>query len=329
MRTERLVQSSALSVVVPAYNEARRLGSSLPILAEVVRRAEGELIVVDDGSEDDTAAVVADHLRHVPRAHLVRLPLNSGKGAAVRAGVARARGRAVVFMDADLSTDLDDLPALLAGLDDADVVIGSRAVVGSTVEGSTAARVRMGRTFNCMTRALTGLDMKDTQCGFKAFRAPAAKLLFHLGVVDGFAFDVEILTLARRIGYRVREVPVHWHAVAGSRVNVLRDPAVMARDVLVTNARWRRSRVLAVLRTLEGQDAVDVLRANLRTSDSVVPWSEGALALLPGIGASVAASVVARLRRHEPELHVRAATVPVSAVLDPDTEDLRRAITAA
>jgi glycosyltransferase involved in cell wall biosynthesis len=299
------------------------------VLVDLVRRADGELIVVDDGSEDATADVAADHLRGVPRARLVRLPLNSGKGAAVRAGVARARGRAVVFMDADLATDPDDLPALLAGLETGDVAIGSRAVEGSTVEGASAARAHMGRTFNRLTRVLTGLNLKDTQCGFKAFRAPAANLLFHLGVVDGFAFDVEILTLARRIGYRVNEVPVHWHAVKGSRVSVLRDPALMARDVLVTNARWRRSRVLSVLRTLEGDAAVEFLRANLRASDSVVPWSEGALALLPGIQPAVAASVVARLRRNEPELWVRAATMPVTAVLHPATEDLRRALAAA
>ncbi|TMK83378.1 MAG: glycosyltransferase, partial [Actinobacteria bacterium] len=229
---------SALSVVVPAYNEARRLTLSLPPLLDVVSDADAELIVVDDGSDDGTAEVAAGLLAGVPGAKVVRLALNSGKGAAVRTGVNHARGRSIVFMDADLATDLH--------------AIGSRVVEGATVDGASSARARMGRTFNRVARAVTGLDLGDTQCGFKAFRAPVAQLLFHLGVVDGFAFDVEILALARRMGYRVAEVPVHWHAVEDSSVDVLRDPGRMVRDVLLTQARWRRTRILTVLRALEG-----------------------------------------------------------------------------
>src|SRR5205807_9013629 len=193
-------------------------------------------------------------LAGVPRAKLLRLALTSGKGAAVRAGVAHARGRSIVFMDADLATDLRDLPALLDALDTADLAIGSRVIPGATVEGSTSARERMGRQFNRVARLVTGIDVRDTQCGFKAFRAPVAQLLFHLGVVDGFAFDVEILALARRMGYRVAEVPVHWRAIPGSRVDVMRDPARMVRDVLLTHARWRRTRILPL-----GVPAADVL----------------------------------------------------------------------
>src|SRR5205807_8748062 len=198
-------------------------------------------------------------LAGVPRAKLLRLALTSGKGAAVRAGVAHARGRSIVFMDADLATDLRDLPALLDALDTADLAIGSRVIPGATVEGSTSARERMGRQFNRVARLVTGIDVRDTQCGFKAFRAPVAQLLFHLGVVDGFAFDVEILALARRMGYRIAEVPVHWHAVEDSRVDVMRDPVRMVRDVVMTRARWRRSRVLAELRALREHGVITVL----------------------------------------------------------------------
>jgi glycosyltransferase involved in cell wall biosynthesis len=257
--------------VVPAYNEARRLETSLLPLIEFVRDAEAELILVDDGSDDATSSVAAAHLAGVPQAKLVRLALNSGKGAAVRAGVARARGRAIVFMDADLATDLNDVPTLVEALDHADVAIGSRVVPGATVEGASGARVRMGRTFNRLTRMVTGLTLRDTQCGFKAFRAPAAQLLFHLAVVDGFAFDVEILALARRIGYRVAEVPVHWHAVEGSRVDVLRDPARMMRDVVLTHARWRRTRILAVLRALEPDGVVDLRTATVPAATLLDP----------------------------------------------------------
>ena len=319
---------NALSVVVPAYNEARRLETSLPLLADVAADAGAELIVVDDGSDDGTAEVAATRLAGLPGAKIVRLALNSGKGAAVRAGVAHARGGSIVFMDADLATDLGDLPALLEALETSDVAIGSRVMPGATVDGATSTRARMGRTFNRMARVVTGLDLRDTQCGFKAFRAPVAQLLFHLGVVDGFAFDVEILALARRMGYRVAEVPVHWHAVEGSRVDVMRDPARMLRDVFLTQARWRRTRILAVLRALQGESAVDVLRANLRASDNVVPWSDGALALLPCSEVRVAASVVDRLRRREPDLRVTATAVSASTLLDPDGDEIRQALTA-
>jgi len=322
------VQPSSLSVVVPAYNEARRLEDSLPPLLDLVTDAQAELIVVDDGSEDGTSAVAAAHLAGVPRAKLLRLALNSGKGAAVRAGVAHARGRSIVFMDADLATDLRDLPALLDALDTADLAIGSRVIPGATVEGSTSARERMGRQFNRVARLVTGIDVRDTQCGFKAFRAPVAQLLFHLGVVDGFAFDVEILALARRMGYRIAEVPVHWRAVAGRRVDVMRDPARMLRDVLLTQARWRRTRLLAVLLALQGDGAVDVLRANMRASDNVVPWSGGALGLMPCSEVQVASSVMARLRRCQPDLRVKATAVPATALLDPASDELRQALTA-
>jgi glycosyltransferase involved in cell wall biosynthesis len=322
------VQPSALSVVVPAYNEARRLRTSLPPLLDTVSDIGAELIVVDDGSDDDTSEVAAAHLAGLPGAKVVRLALNSGKGAAVRAGVAHARGRSIVFMDADLATDLGDLPALLDALETADVAIGSRGLPEATVEGATKTRAGMGRVFNRLARAITGLDVRDTQCGFKAFRAPVAQLLFHLGVVDGFAFDVEILALARRMGYRVAEVPVHWHAIEGSRVDVVRDPARMARDVLLTQARWRRTRILAVLRALEGDGVVEVLRANMRASDNVVPWSEGALALLPCTEVEVASSVLERLRRRQPDLHVTVTAVPGTALLDPNGDELRQALTA-
>jgi len=320
---------SALSVVVPAYNEARRLKDSLPSLVDVIDDAGAELIVVDDGSDDDTAAVAAAHLADLPGSKVVRLPLNSGKGAAVRAGVAHARGRSIVFMDADLATDLGDLPALVDALETADVAIGSRVVEGATVDCASSTRAHMGRTFNRVARSVTGLDIADTQCGFKAFRAPVAQLLFHLGVVDGFAFDVEILALARRMGYRVAEVPVHWHAVEDTRVDLLRDPVRMVRDVLLTQARWRRTRILAVLRALEGSGAVEVLRASMRASDNVVPWSEGALALLPCNEVRVASSIVDRIRRRQPELHVTVTEVPATALLEPEGDELRQALVQA
>jgi len=180
---------------------------SLPILADLAAVGGHELIVVDDGSDDGTVDIARTLLRGVPGAAVVRLPRHRGKGAAVRAGVAHAGADAIVFLDADLATDPTDLPVLLAALDHAHIAVGSRAIPGSLTVESTAVRVHAGRLFNTTVRALTRLPLLDTQCGFKAFRHNVAKLLFGLQRVDGLAFDVELLTLARRFGFSVIEVP--------------------------------------------------------------------------------------------------------------------------
>lgn len=224
-----------LSIVIPAYNEEQQLGPSLARLVASIPPGT-EVIVVDDGSTDDTCKVAVEQLSAFPLGTVMRLPWNSGKGAAVRAGVALAQGCSIVFMDADLSTDLDDLPRLLAGLEEADVVVGSRSTAGSVVENCPPLRVVMGRTFNRLVRGITGIPSLDTQCGFKAFRANVAKLLFSLQRVEGFAFDVELFVLARRLGFRVLEVPVRWKAAEGSQVRK-RDPLLMLRDVVAVQVR--------------------------------------------------------------------------------------------
>lgn len=224
-----------VSIVIPAYNEGRRLGPSLARLVAAIP-AGTEVIVVDDGSTDDTCRVAVEQLSAFSRGTVMRLPWNSGKGAAVRAGVGLAQGRSIVFMDADLSTDLDDLPRLLAGLEEADIVVGSRSAAGSVVESCPPLRVVMGRTFNRFVRGVTGIPSLDTQCGFKAFRASVAKLLFSLQRVEGFAFDVELFVLARRLGFRVLEVPVRWKAAEGSQVRK-RDPLLMLKDVVGVQVR--------------------------------------------------------------------------------------------
>ena len=164
--------------------------------------------------------------------HVVAAPSNRGKGAAVRLGMAQARGRALVFMDADLATDLSALEPLVRALDDHHVAIGSRALSGTVVEDASAKRRRMGSSFNHLVRAATGVPFEDTQCGFKAFRSPIGKLLFALGRVDGYAFDVEMLGLARQLDLGVLEIPVHWREVEGSHVRPVADALRMTRDVI-------------------------------------------------------------------------------------------------
>ena len=227
----------AVTVVVPAFNEATRLAATLPVLAAHALRHDMEIVVVDDGSTDHTAQLAAAILGPPRAGHVVRLEHNMGKGAAVRAGVAVARGDAVVFMDADLATDLGDLPALLAGLDDHDIVIGSRRVAGAVVSDG-AGRRQIGAAFNVVVRSLTGLSIADTQCGCKAFRADAARRVFALARTDGFAFDVELLLIATRLGLSIDERPVRWHAVPGSKVSRLRDPVRMTADVWRVRRRW-------------------------------------------------------------------------------------------
>ncbi len=212
-----------LSIVIPAYNEAARLPGTLRALAERFAHTSTEVVVVDDGSLDPTAEVARAASTDDFPITVIRLPENRGKGAAVRAGVAATTGDAVLYMDADLATDLGALDGFIARLADADVVVGSRAVPGARVHNTTALRTVMGRTFNGMVRLIARLEVHDSQCGFKAYRGDVARLLFGLSEVDGFAFDPEVLVMARILGYRVVEVPVDWTAVDGSSVRPLRD----------------------------------------------------------------------------------------------------------
>ncbi|WP_396229909.1 glycosyltransferase family 2 protein, partial [Frankia sp. CpI1-P] len=159
----------------------------MPPLVSMMRKIpDAEVILVDDGSTDGTAAVAEEHLAGLPGGRVLRLPWNSGKGAAVRAGVSVAHGASIVFMDADGASDVNDLPLLLAALEHAEVALGSRRIGGGAVRSSSR---RVGSwAFNQITRSLASLDVADTQCGFKAFRGQEAKLLFSLARSSGFGF---------------------------------------------------------------------------------------------------------------------------------------------
>jgi glycosyltransferase involved in cell wall biosynthesis len=225
-----------LSIVVPAYNEAHRLEAGFrrfdeAVAAGAVDLDRTEVLVVDDGSTDDTAAVADKLLAALPHHRVLRLPVNGGKGAAVRTGVAASRARATAYMDADMAIDPMAVPLLLRGLESDDVAIGCRALRDSMVETTYVVRTLISRLFNELVTAGTGLGLKDTQCGFKAFRTPAARLLFHLVRIDRFAFDVEVLARAKRLGLGITEVPVHWRHVDGSTVHPVHDSYTMVADV--------------------------------------------------------------------------------------------------
>ncbi len=222
-------------MLIPAFNEEARLPDSLDALVPFVDVETTEILVIDDGSRDATVEVATQRLAGVPNAGVVRLDRNRGKGAAVREGVRRARGRRLAYIDADIPVELRHLPEIFAALDEHDVVIGSRAIPGSEVHGLSPLRILMARGWNWLTRAATSLPFRDTQCGFKAFRGPAARTLFELGRIDRFAFDVEILTLARELGFTVGELPVSWHARPGSTVRPFSDSIHMALDLRRAN----------------------------------------------------------------------------------------------
>lgn len=224
-----------LSVVIPAYNEERRLGGTV----EGVRRylddahARYELVLVDDGSQDRTLALMRQLASSAPNVQVVALRPNRGKGRAVAEGVRVARGALVLFSDADFSTSIDELTKLEAAIiEGADVAIGSRAAPGAREIDQPLHRRVMGRTFNILVRLVVGGRFQDTQCGFKLFRAPAAHQLFAGLRIDGFAFDVEVLLRARRAGMRVVEVPVRWLNSDATRVSPIRHSLQMLRDLI-------------------------------------------------------------------------------------------------
>ena len=230
-----------LSVVIPAYNEERRLPMTLSaILAYLRGRARPfEVVVADDGSADGTACVARDAGAEV---RVLGLP-HRGKGAAVRAGVLASGGDLVLLTDADLSTPIAELDRLVAALEGRDIAIGSRNVAGARVAVPQRVDRRvMGRAFNLLVQALLLPGVRDTQCGVKLFRRDAALAVFERCRSDGFAFDVEALALARRLGYRVAEVPVEWHNSRDSRVRPLVDVPRMFLELLAIRRRCRAER---------------------------------------------------------------------------------------
>lgn len=228
------------SAIFPAYNEESRLAPTLREAAAYfrARSASFELIAVDDGSRDGTSRLVQSLAREIPELRLIRLPANRGKGYAVRAGMLNARGRLVLFADADGSTPMSEIERLEAAIDD-----GAHAAIGSRAKAATDTQVKakfyrrlIGRTFHKLVQLLAVSDVLDTQCGFKLFRAEVAHDLFSRMRINGFSFDVEVLLMAQRRAFRVAEVPVNWTHKPGSRVNLVVDSLRMARDLFIIRA---------------------------------------------------------------------------------------------
>jgi dolichyl-phosphate beta-glucosyltransferase len=238
-------KSPYLSVVVPAYNEEGRLPSSLDRIVEHLARKgwPSEIIVVDDGSADSTSEVAAAHLGRFPH-KLLKNEVNRGKGFSVRRGMLASAGEIALFTDADLSTPIEDVELLLQAHEaGADVAIASRAADGAIVVlHQPWLRERLGKVFNLFIRTLVLGGIKDTQCGFKSFRRETVEPIFSRLTIERWAFDVEILFLAKRLGYHVAEVPVHWVNSPCTKVSAATDGLRMAFDALRIRFRHRGRR---------------------------------------------------------------------------------------
>jgi glycosyltransferase involved in cell wall biosynthesis len=235
-----VIERPQYSIVIPAFNESGRIPATLRSVIACVR-AQGwnaEIIVVNDGSTDTTAALVREIQQTAPEVRLLENPVNRGKGFSVRAGMLDARGEVVMFTDSDLSSPMEEAERLFAAIaSGADIAIGSRWMATSRqTHRQPLYRQFFGRCFNFVTRLVMGLHFADTQCGFKAFTHEAAQTVFQLQTIERWGFDPEILFIALKRGYRVQEVPVSWAHDARTRMSYLRDGLKMLEEICMI--RW-------------------------------------------------------------------------------------------
>jgi glycosyltransferase involved in cell wall biosynthesis len=232
-----------LSIVIPAYNEESRLPATLERVAAYLKNCgrEAEVLVVDDGSKDRTAAVAESFQSKISALRVVSNGVNRGKGYSVRHGVQEARGRIVLFTDADLSAPIEEAGKLIKALEKYDLAIGSRAVDRSLITvHETRFRELAGIIFNKLVRIILWLPFVDTQCGFKAFRRERCAIVFEQQTIERFGFDPELLYLARHHGLRAVEIPVRWGHSPATKVSMLRDSLQMFLDIF--KIRWNSLR---------------------------------------------------------------------------------------
>jgi dolichyl-phosphate beta-glucosyltransferase len=272
-----------LSLIIPAYNEAARLGASLATVFDYLNAQvyDSEVVVVDDGSADATLRVAEESFAASGRvaSRVVSVGVNRGKGNAVRTGLLAARGRVALFSDADLSTPITETPKLTGAIrsGECDIAFGSRALDRNLIGTHQPwRREQSGRAFNLAVRLATRLPFHDTQCGFKAFRMDVCRPVVEAGRIDRFGFDVELLYVAHAAGLRLREVPVRWNDVAGSTVTFktgldgfleLRELRRQAKAGVYDDA-IRRARALA---SAHHTRSIIPLRAGERVASDVSP----------------------------------------------------------
>lgn len=234
--------SPLLSIIIPAYNEESRLPNSLRLIFSFLRKQdfEAEVLVVDNGSVDRTAEIVRDLSKDHPNLSLLQEEI-AGKGLAVRRGMLEAKGEYRFICDADLAMPIEEVLRFLPPEQmDYDIAIGSREAPGAVRHNEPQYRHWIGRVFNYFVRILAVPGFMDTQCGFKCFRGDVASDLFDVQLLDGWTFDVEVLFIALKRGYKIIEVPINWYYFPGSRVHVIRDSINMFLDLFKIRLNWRR-----------------------------------------------------------------------------------------
>ena len=235
-----MVHFPKYSIVIPAFNERARIPATLDAVLGCIRahQWDAEVIVVNDGSTDSTAQIVRDIAATAPELRLLENPGNHGKGYSVRNGVLNALGDVVLFTDSDLSAPIEEADRLFAAIaDGADIAIGSRWLEsGRQTHRQPLYRQFFGRCFNSVTRLVMGLPFVDTQCGFKAFTRAAAQTVFQLQTIERWGFDPEILFIALKRGFTVKEVPVSWAHDARTRMSYLKDGMQMLKELAII--RW-------------------------------------------------------------------------------------------
>ncbi len=277
-----------LSIIIPAHNEGARLEEGLSRLFPVIDslgRDAVEVIVIDDGSSDDTGLRASQLLASLPHSLVVKMEQNGGKGAALKLGVSIALGEQIIITDADTAINPSQIPNLLADLTGADMAVGTRAINGA-IRYDSVLRTLAGSQFNRLVRRWTTTTVRDTQCGFKGFHAPIARLFAIFGQVDGFAFDAEWLYLANRLGLNVATTFVTWDDVAGSTVSLGRHAWRMLRDIRDVPKTSYRTVVVRVDKGAVNAEAVatackqsriqGVVLAHSATQDIVVLPRDGA-----------------------------------------------------
>jgi dolichyl-phosphate beta-glucosyltransferase len=234
------LETPQYSIIIPAYNEGDRIAGTMERVLGYAGEQDwkAEVIIVDDGSSDTTTEIVRGYMQTNSAVQLLQNPGNCGKGYSVRNGMRHAKGRVLLFSDADLSSPIEEADKLFGAIaNGADVAIGSRWLKTELqTRRQPMHRQLFGRVFNLLLRLILGLDYKDTQCGFKAFSRQSADVLFHLQQIERWGFDPELLFLARRFGFKVAEVPVTWAHREGTRLSPLRDGIRMFGEML--RIRW-------------------------------------------------------------------------------------------
>lgn len=252
--------SFPLSIIIPAYNEGERLGESLKTIVAYLKNTDtrAEIIVVDDGSSDNTAKIAENIFAQTPEqeSQVIRYAENRGKGFAVKIGLEAARGEIGLFSDADLSTPIEEITKLVEPIraNQADVTFGSRALDRALIGTRQPwRREQGGKVFNLLVRSLTGLPFWDTQCGFKAFRMSVFRPLLSVMQIDRFGFDVEFLYVANLAGLRLKEIAARWNHCEGTKVSVLRDSRRMFGEVRQIRSNAKRGVYDSAIRAVHEQ----------------------------------------------------------------------------